>query len=114
MSQVMQGSASIAANSNSDVLENKINAIIDPSIRGAIVRFACTGSATGLEAEGWVGQRNPLERSGVSTQNRIPLDPDDIVAMNIAGRPNERIRFKAFNTTAGALTFFYRVTVDEL
>lgn len=111
---VIQSSASIGAGATVDVLANFINALIDPASRGALVRFAYTGSATGLEGEGWIGQRNVIERGGVSTQNRMPIEPDDVVERNLPARPNERARLYATNTTGGALTIFFRLTVEEL
>jgi hypothetical protein len=111
---VIQDSQSVPANSTVELLANYINALVDPASRGAIIRFAYTASATGMDAEGWVGQRNPIERGGVSTQNRVPIEPDDIVEKQIPARPNERIRLYGINTTGGALTMFYRITVEEL
>lgn len=111
---VIQDEVSVAAGATVDVLANYINAVIDPASRGAIVRFAFTASATGMDAEGWIGQRNVIERGQTSIANRTPLEPDDVVDRNLPARPNERIRLNAINTTAGALTLFYRVTVDEL
>lgn len=111
---VIQDQASVAAGATTDVLANFINALVDPSSRGALVRFAYTASAAGMDAEGWIGQRNVIERGQTSIANRIPLDPDDIVDKNLPARPNERIRLNCINTTGGPLTIFFRVTVDEL
>ena len=108
----LQNSVSIAAGVTSDVLSGALNSIVPPNVRGASVRYSYTGSATGLTAEGWVGTRNVIESGAVSTQNRIPIIPDDIVEQQIPAWPNERLQLKVTNTTAGALTFFYRVTVD--
>ena len=111
---VIQDSAAVAAGATSDVLANFINALVDPASRGALVKFSYTASATGLDAEGWIGQRNVIERGLCSTANRMPLEPDDVVDRQLPARPNERIRLNAINTTGGALTIFFRVTVDEL
>jgi len=115
MSLIIQDSIVIAANTtNDDVLSGKRNQLIDPSTGGAICSFYITGSATGLEAEAWVGQRNPMERSAINTQNRMPVVPDDLMVNNVAGLPNEVIRIPVTNTTGGGLTFFYRVEVEEI
>jgi hypothetical protein len=111
---VIQDSVAIAAGVTTDVLQNFINAVIDPAARGAVVRFAYDASATGMDAEGWIGQRNVIERGLASITNRIPIEPDDVVDRNLPARPNERIRLFGINTTGGALNFFFRVTVDEL
>lgn len=111
---VIQDSVSVAAGATVDVLSGFINNTIDPAARGAVVRFAYTASATGMDAEGWIGQRNVIERGLTSIANRMPLEPDDTVDRNLPARPNEQLRLNAINTTAGALTLFFRVTVDEL
>lgn len=111
---LIQDSVSVPANITLDVLDNFINALIDPSVPGALVRFAYTASVTGMDCEGWIGQRNVIERGLASIQNRMPLEPDDTVDRNLPGRPNERIRLNAINTTGGAIVLFFRVTVDEL
>lgn len=111
---VFQNSVSIAAGASTDVLVNAINAVIDPASRGALVKFAYTGSAAGLTAQAFIGQRPVIEEGDVSTQNRMPLDPDDVVDRNLPARPNERIRLIVTNTTGGALVFFFRVTADEV
>jgi hypothetical protein len=111
----IQSSISIADGTvNSDVLSSYINATIPPNARGALVRFAYTGSAAGLTSSAWVGVRNPVEVGGVSAQNRIPIEPDDVVERNIPALPNERIRLYVSNASGGALTFFFRVTIDEI
>jgi len=115
MALVVQDSVSIAANTrNNDVLSGFRNALIDPQIGGAIVAIYFTASATGLVAESFVGQRNAVERSQCSLQNRFPLVPDDLVAGNIASLPNERITMPVENVTGGALTFFFRIEIEEL
>jgi len=111
---VVQSSVTIAAGATTDVLVNNINAVVDPNSRGALVKFAYTSSAVGLTAAGWIGQRNVIEEGGVSTQNRMPIDPDDTVDRNLPARPNERIRLLVTNTTGGGLSFYYRVNVDEV
>lgn len=111
---VVQGQTSVGAGVTTDVLQDAINALIDPASRGAAVRFAFTTSAAGMLAEGWIGQRNVIERGQCSIQNRIPLEPDDVVERNLPARPNERIRLYMNNTTGGALTAFYRITIEEL
>ncbi len=114
MPDVIQDSVSIAANADSDVLSDKINAVIPVDSRGGTVSFAFTGSATGLEAEAYVGDRPAIERGGVSTANRMPRPPEDVVNANVPGYAGERVRLRVYNTTAGALTVFYRVSVTQI
>lgn len=114
MALVIQDSVSIAANAATEVLANFRNAVVDPASRGAVIRISYTASAIGLEADAFVGQRSVIEQGIVSIQNRIPLIPDDVVASNIPGRPNERVTLTATNTTGGALVFFFRLEVEEV
>ena len=115
MAKVITDSVSIAANTrNPDVLSGKRNALISNRGEGAAIAIYSTGSAIGLFMETFVGEDSVVERSAVNIQNRVPVVPDDIVVSRVAGLPNDRITMPVENTTGGALTFFYRVEVEDL
>jgi len=42
------------------------------------------------------------------------IDPDDIVISEVALPPGTRLKITVDNTTAGALTFSHKLTVDEI
>lgn len=109
---IIQDSISVAANAlNDDVLNGKRAKII-PLESAGIVKVYMTGSATGLRAAFFVNGRNPQEESLVSAQNRIPLDPDDLVISDLVVEPGDELYMPVRNTTGGALTFFYRVVIE--
>lgn len=100
----MQDSVSVAANSvSTNQLAGQLYEFVDP---GTIVTLACTGSATGLRTTFICGV--PLiNDQAIGLQNRFPLIPDDVLMNNPV--PGGRMVLTARNTTAGALTFFWRV-----
>lgn len=100
----MQDSVSVAANSvSSNVLSGQLYEFVDP---GTIVTVSVTGSATGLRTTFICGV--PLiNDQAINLQNRFPLIPDDIV--HTGAVPGGRMVLTARNTTAGALTYFWRV-----
>lgn len=100
----MQDSVSVAANSvSTNVLAGQLYEFVNP---GTGVTISVTGSATGLRATFICGL--PLVNDqAISLNNRFPLIPDDIL-MN-GSVPGGRMVLTARNSTAGALTFFWRV-----
>lgn len=100
----MQDSVSVAANSvSANVLSGQLYEFVDP---GTIVTLACTGSATGLRTTFICGV--PLiNDQAISLQNRFPLIPDDV--LQSGEMPGGRMVLTARNSTAGALTFFWRI-----
>lgn len=111
MKNVMQSSASIAANTtNENVLSGqRFERAPGPSIGGL---YVC-GSASGLTAELNVGGRSVTPPTSVNTQNRFPVVPDDSLAMDWEAYQGELIQVRIVNTTAGALTIFWRVELEE-
>jgi len=111
MKNVMQSSASIAANTtNENVLTGqRFERAPSPAIGGL---YVC-GSASGLTAELNVGGRSVTPPTSVNTQNRFPVVPDDSLAMDWEAYAGELIRVRIVNTTAGALTIFWRVELEE-
>ena len=102
----MQDSVSVAANSvSANVLAGQLYEFVPPGIN---VTVSCTGSATGLRTTFICGV--PLiNDQAINLQNRFPLIPDDIIQNGDV--PGGRMVLTARNTTAGALTFFWRVDV---
>jgi hypothetical protein len=102
----MQDSVSVAANSvSANVLAGQLYEFVPA---GANVTVSVTGSATGLRTTFICGI--PLiNDQAINLQNRFPLVPDDILH---AGQvPGGRMVLTARNTTAGALTYFWRLDV---
>jgi hypothetical protein len=100
----MQDSVSVAANGvSTNVLAGQLYEFAEP---GTNVTVSVTGSATGLRLTFICGI--PLiNDQAINLQNRFPLIPDDIVHSGAV--PGGRMVLTARNTTAGALTFFWRI-----
>ena len=100
----MQDSLSVAANAvSANVLAGQLYEFVAP---GTNVTVSCTGSATGLRTSFICGI--PLiNDQAINLQNRFPLIPDDIIHSGQV--PGGRMVLTARNSTAGALTFFWRV-----
>lgn len=101
----MQDSVSVAANSvSTNVLAGQLYEFVPETN----VTISCTGSATGLRTTFICGV--PLiNDQAINLQNRFPLIPDDIIHNGYV--PGGRMILTARNTTAGALTFFWRVDI---
>lgn len=103
----MQDSISVLANSLSlNVLSGQLYEFVDA---GTNVTFACTGSAAGLRASFTAGIPW-IQDQAINLQNRFPLIPDDIMLNTRV--PGGRMVLQFRNTTAGALTAFWRVDVN--
>jgi hypothetical protein len=100
----MQDSLSVAANAvSANVLAGQLYEFVGA---GQSVTVSCTGSATGLRTSFICGI--PLiNDQAINLQNRFPLIPDDII--HSGSVPGGRMVLTARNSTAGALTFFWRV-----
>jgi hypothetical protein len=100
----MQDSISVAANGlSANVLAGQLFEFVDP---GTNVTVSCTGSATGLRTSFICGI--PLiNDQAINLQNRFPLIPDDIIHGGAV--PGGRMVLTFRNSTAGALTAFWRV-----
>lgn len=111
MGVVMQNSISIAANStNENVLTGQRYERAPIDAMGALY---CAGSALGLTAELNVGGSSITPPTAVNAQNRLPVVPDDSLVEDWPSPEGELIQLRVVNTTAGALTFFWRVELDE-
>jgi hypothetical protein len=100
----MQDSVSVAANAvSTNQLSGQLYEWVNP---GTNVTVSCTGSATGLRTTFICGI--PLiNDQAINLQNRFPLIPDDVI--HTGPVPGGRMVLTARNTTAGALTFFWRL-----
>lgn len=102
----MQDSVSVAANSvSSNVLAGQLYEFVPT---GTKVTLSCAGSATGLRAT-LIANIPVMNDQAINLQNRFPIIPDDIVFTGMVRAC--RLVLTARNTTAGALTFFWRVDV---
>ncbi len=112
MKHILQNSVSIAANStNTNILAGTRMEIIPADM---LLDIYCTGSALGLQVEIFVAGENPIQKSAINTQNRFPVIPDDLLADDIEAYAGDKLQVSVTNTTAGALTFFYRLEGEEV
>lgn len=102
---MMQDSISVAANAvSANVLAGQLYEFVR---QGQAIRLSGTGSATGLRVTLLIGMAI-INDQAINLQNRFPLIPDDIIHTGrapVSGRMVLTFR----NTTAGALTAFWRV-----
>jgi hypothetical protein len=73
----------------------------------------CTGSAAGLQAELNVGGRSVTPPTTVNAQNRLPVVPDDLLTEDWLAYAGELIQVRVQNTTGGALTFNFKMELEE-
>lgn len=105
---VMQDSVSVAANARST---NQLAGLLYEYLSNpSAIRIFTTGSAAGLRCSLLIGGRTIVDDVAINTQNRSPLIPDDFLAED-GGFAGERLTLIFRNTTAGALTAFWRVEV---
>jgi len=103
----MQDSISVAANAvSANVLAGQLYEFVP---NGTRVALSCTGSATGLRAT-LIANIPVLNDQAISLNNRFPLIPDDILYTGTVRQC--RLVLTSRNTTAGALTFFWRVDLS--
>lgn len=108
---VIQNSVSVAANDvNDNVLQGSQ---FEYAPYNAFLEFGLVGAATGLLLDVYTGQDVITENFAPSTQNRVPIFPDDYTLDDVV-RGGERIKIRARNTTAGALTLFYSLKLRPL
>lgn len=100
----MQDSVSVAANAvSANVLSGQLYEFVEA---GTPVTVSVTGSVTGLRTSFICGV--PLiNDQAINLQNRFPLVPDDIIHSGLV--PGGRMVLTFRNTTAGAITAFWRV-----
>lgn len=111
MKVTMQSSVSIGAGAtNENVLTGQRYERAPYAAYGGL--YIC-GSAVGLTAELNVGGRSITPPTSVNTQNRFPVVPDDSLTEGWEVNEGELIQVRVVNTTAGALTAFWRVELAE-
>lgn len=104
----MQGSISVAANSTSANVLAGLQYEFLPA--NATVVLSATGSGSGLTASFLAGGVTLIDDQPIGLQNRFPIIPDDILTQElIPGGARLLLRFR--NTTASAITAFWRVDV---
>jgi hypothetical protein len=106
---LMQDSVSVAANA---VSTNQLNGqLYEFQPGGAPVQLLATGSATGLRVT-LLAATAVVNDQAIGLQNRFPIIPDDRVWMGRV-KANCRLVLTFRNTTAGALTAFWRVDTQD-
>lgn len=99
---VMAYQASIAANTQVD------NIIAGQQYQTApfdgYLSLRAAGSAAGLRLSTLVQGVSKINRMFVNTNNRVPIQPDDVIISGVPVRAGQQITIPAENTTAGALT----------
>lgn len=102
---MMQDSLQVAANAvSANVLSGQLYEFVRA---GQPIRLSGSGSATGLRVTLLIGMA-VINDQALNLQNRFPLIPDDVIHTGrapVSGRMVLTFR----NTTAGALTAFWRV-----
>lgn len=81
--------------------------------QAAIGRLLCTGSAAGLTAELNVGGVSITPPTVVNANSRVPIVPDDELLGEWEALGGQLIQLSVVNTTAGALTFFAKIELQE-
>ena len=103
----MQDSISVAANA---VSSNQVAGQLYEFVQtGTKITLSCTGSATGLRTT-LIANIPVILDQAINLQNRFPIIPDDVIYQGIVRQC--RLFLTARNTTAGALTFFWRIDVN--
>jgi len=112
MNVTMQDSVSVAANgTNTNVISGQR---YDRAPFDAVGNLYCTGSALGLTAELNLGGVSVTPPTKVNAQNRLPVVPDDILVQGWEAPNGKLVQLTVVNTTAGALTFFWRIDLEEV
>lgn len=105
---VIQNSVSVAANAvNDNVLAGSQFEFLPYHAK---IDFGLVGSAIGLLCDVYSGQDIVAESFAPPTTNRFPVNPDDFTLTDVAAA-GERLKVRARNTTAGALTLFFGVSI---
>lgn len=108
---LIQASVSVAANSVTDNVFSGSQFEFLPY--NASIEMGMCASATGLVIDAYSGQDTLCEAMNPSTQNRIPIYPDDYSLTDVAAA-GERLKLRVRNTTGGAITFFYAARINPV
>lgn len=102
---------SVAANSTVDnVLTGKI---FEFANQNAVASLLATASAAGLRISFIIGNEVQLDDQEISSANRFPVTPDDFLTRGGALKA-DRIVIRLRNTTAGAITAFSRLELENI
>jgi hypothetical protein len=112
MSQVaMLSTISVAANStNNNVVSGQTYE--RAPYNGNSCNLFSTGSAAGLTCEITVGNQRVSPPMTVNANARVPIIPDDHVT-SFDAFLGQLIQITVSNTTGGALTFYWKITIEE-
>jgi hypothetical protein len=103
----MQSSLSVAANGTSlNVVAGLLHEFVG---NGARITFGACGSAVGLNTT-LILNLPVIQDQAINLQNRFPIIPDDVLYQGMVRACRVFLTFR--NTTAGALTAFWRVDVN--
>ncbi len=112
MKVVMQSNQSVAANTTvANVLSGERYERVPFNAIGGLY---CAGSAAGLTAELNVGGISVSPPTKVNAQNRLPVVPDDELVSGWEAPEGKLIQLSVVNTTGGALTFNFKVELEEV
>jgi len=111
MKVIMQGTVSVAANSTDpNVLTGEIYERSPVMATGTLFH---TGSATGLEAALNVGGFQVGAELNVGAANQVPKTDEDMIIDQWKAQTGKLIKLAVTNTTGGALTYQFRVDLDD-
>jgi len=82
--------------------------------KDSILNVYMTSSAAGLTRQVYVDMDRIAPASAISIANRMPQDPFDLTVSGIQVPKDSLIQIPISNTTGGALSLFYRITLKEL
>lgn len=108
---MMTDRLSVAANTTSlNVCAGKTAEFVhEPSV----VRIAATASAVGLFCTCIIGEEVVIDDQELSSQNRMPIVPDDFIA-EAGAFPGDRVLLKFRNSTGAAIVAFSRVEIEAV
>ncbi len=105
----ISNSISVAANAvSANVLAGELFEFMQNQGR---VQVFLAGSAAGLNGTMAIGGEIVANEISLNAQNRVPVVPDDI-SIEFDAVPGERLFLTFRNTTGGALTAFYTVSIS--
>lgn len=102
----MQDSVSVAANTvSANVLSGQLYEVVDP---GTVIQLSCIGGATGLRTTYICGVPYVNDQAiRFRAAADFPVIPDDILMQDQVLGGRQVLTFR--NTTAGAITAFWRI-----
>ncbi len=106
---VMSDNQSVGANASvENILAGKLHEFLPEA---SIVTIAISAAAVGMNATALIGNESIMQDQEVSSSNRFPVTPDDIIAQG-AGFESDRLIVSLRNTTGAAIIVRSMVTVE--